>query len=369
MTHPERQIVIVAEYPTPENLRDGMIQRVAAIDSLFGNQPRTYLSIRFKGNLRYRHETHGATSVHYLNYFRHHLKIVTLARRATTLYIHSAYNYLRLLPFVSLRGRQVIFDAHGVVPEELRDYEGRHAYATLISCAERLLIEGSQIVVTVTRKMADHFAAKYRAFSAERCQVVPIFDYARPASDEYAAEHSSLAILYSGGVQGWQNIPLMLSTLRRLAERHIPGMHVGLFVPQDARAHVEQQLADLAIHTENLRVTVESLPREELLRTYHRYALGFVLRKDDAVNRAACPTKLVEYLENGVVPIVLSPNIGDFVAYGYRYLTLDDLETFTFDPSELQAMRENNAAVIAQMRKDADRSANTLAELLNPGKG
>jgi hypothetical protein len=359
--------VIVAEYPTPENQQDGMIQRVAAIDALFGDQPRTYLSIQFKGNLTYRCETHGAVTVHYLNYFRHYFQIAVLSRRATTLYIHSAYNFLRLLPLLSLKGKRIFFDAHGVVPEELRLYEGKPVYAAIIGWVERLIIKRAHLVITVTQQMAEHFAQKYSAFSVERCLVLPIFDYAQRARTEGAESRSNLAILYSGGVQGWQNIDLMMTTLKRLAERRIAGLKMSFFVPRTALEVLEQRLAAASIDSEALSVSVGSLPKGELLQTYLRYSLGFVLRNDDPVNRAACPTKLMEYLENGVVPIVLSPNIGDFAAQGIRYLTLDQLATFTFDPQELEAMREANWAVIRRMRLDAEKNAHALAAQLNPG--
>lgn len=50
----------------------------------------------------------------------------------------------------------------------------------------------------------------------------------------------------------------------------------------------------------------------------------FVLRDDILVNQVACPTKIVEYLNYGIIPIVLSENIGDFKELGYEYLSIND---------------------------------------------
>ena len=36
-------------------------------------------------------------------------------------------------------------------------------------------------------------------------------------------------------------------------------------------------------------------------------------REEILVNAVACPTKLVEYMYWGVVPVVITPNIGDFM--------------------------------------------------------
>ncbi|MLD56261.1 glycosyl transferase family 2, partial [Salmonella enterica] len=43
-------ILFIADFPTVENVRDGMFQRIAAIDSLTKNKSRVYLNISFKKN-------------------------------------------------------------------------------------------------------------------------------------------------------------------------------------------------------------------------------------------------------------------------------------------------------------------------------
>lgn len=49
---------------------------------------------------------------------------------------------------------------------------------------------------------------------------------------------------------------------------------------------------------------------------------GFLLREATLFNEVATPTKLVENITYGIVPAVLSPDIGDFLQYGYRYLLI-----------------------------------------------
>lgn len=48
------------------------------------------------------------------------------------------------------------------------------------------------------------------------------------------------------------------------------------------------------------------------------------MRDPVLLNQVACPTKLVEYLYWGVVPIVSTPSIGDFAELGFAYVLLDD---------------------------------------------
>jgi hypothetical protein len=51
-----------------------------------------------------------------------------------------------------------------------------------------------------------------------------------------------------------------------------------------------------------------------------------MLRNPDVVNQVACPTKLVEYLAMGVIPIVNTTKIGDFDALGLQSLSAKNFE-------------------------------------------
>lgn len=63
----------------------------------------------------------------------------------------------------------------------------------------------------------------------------------------------------------------------------------------------------------------------ELNKEYKESHYGFILREDLIVNRVACPTKLIEYLAMGIVPIVDFEKIGDFSDFGMKYVRLDQL--------------------------------------------
>lgn len=101
---------------------------------------------------------------------------------------------------------------------------------------------------------------------------------------------------------------------------------------------------------------------------YQTAHYGFVLRDDITVNNVACPTKLVEYLQYGILPILLTPNIGDFAARGMEYLPLEDLLAGKL-PSEEQRrqMAARNGEVLGlllQDHLDGRRQLAALAESL-----
>lgn len=64
----------------------------------------------------------------------------------------------------------------------------------------------------------------------------------------------------------------------------------------------------------------QDLPSEYLNAHY-----GLLLREESVINKVSSPTKLTEYLAHGLIPVLNSANVGDFVEEGMQYLKLDDL--------------------------------------------
>ena len=92
--------------------------------------------------------------------------------------------------------------------------------------------------------------------------------------------------------------------------------------------------------------------------------LGFVLRDDVLVNRVACPTKLLEYIQYGVLPIVLSDAIGDFKELGYKYIGLDDFVNLRFDSLSISHQVDDNKVVLSEFRNTASKALSQLSQFL-----
>jgi glycosyltransferase involved in cell wall biosynthesis len=245
--------------------------------------------------------------------------------------------------------RNVVTDMHGVFPEELR-YYGKHAGAFLYRQIERIVVFNSRAIVAVTEAMARYFREK--CGDRFRVYVIPIFDEIRPAREPAGLGPARPTVVYAGGAQKWQNIEAMMDAMRKARDRFD-------FVILTADIPVFKRLLT-AYGLEN-QVTLRTVPKNEVYAYYARADLGFILRDDDIVNRAACPTKLVEYLQCGVVPIVLQPEIGDFAANGYACLAVDRLvggDVPSWD--ELESMRNTNYLVMERIRHAAHAAMNEL---------
>jgi hypothetical protein len=96
---------------------------------------------------------------------------------------------------------------------------------------------------------------------------------------------------------------------------------------------------------------------EEMEEEYKLCHYGLLLRDDTAVNRVSFPTKLMEYVHNGVVPVMKSVNVGDFRATGLGYVSADDLRTERI-PDELMrsSVAENNRKRLCEWSSVIDRN-------------
>jgi glycosyltransferase involved in cell wall biosynthesis len=340
-------LLFIADEPTSENEKDGMVQRIKWIDDRFAAESRVILTASFKGNRRRETIVRSKDlTIERLNLFLHFPRILQLALRSTAIYVHSCYHALRILPLYFL-GFKIVTDIHGVVPEEL-EMLGERKLVRLYSAVERIVARRSRALVFVTNAMRQHFVTKYRKIPDSF--VVPILTpKTPPPQDENRRED---LVIYSGGVQPWQLVDEMLEAAKTAKKSYD-----YLFLTGDTEI-----LTDMVLRSKIPRAEVRSVPRSEMPSLYARASLGFIIRNDSLVNRVACPTKLVEYLEYGVIPIVKFAKIGDFEEIGYRYISVEEfIENSHRSTSEVECMRQHNRSV---GRTLIDRSAEEVTNLV-----
>lgn len=359
-------IVFLSHYPEDvTDVRDGMSQRIAAIDSIFRDVERVYLSIDFRRNKRHRVRTNGRVRVDSLNWFLHHGYIVQCLRRARWVYAHSLHNAIYALPYFKYLRDKLIVDLHGIVPEETL-FLGKPNWARVLGLVERSAINNSRLIVVVTQRMADHLLRKYSGrINPARIFLLPNVEFGQETTQRLSSEPrmpDKVRLIYAGTVGNWQKTDLMLQTLDRITSLH-PRLTASLYVHQASVTQLQEGLMRLGL---NGRVIVGSLRHNEILKEYAKMDAGFVLRDDILLNQVAMPTKLAEYMSHGVVPIVLSPDLGDFMRWGYRYLTIEDLfNADKLNPAPLHEMRVANWRIMAQISTQAAEAKKTLKSVIN----
>lgn len=332
-------IVVVAAFPVTENKKDGMVQRVLHIDSLIEDCRRVYLDISFRRFFRRSSYIDGFATVYRLNFFVHAFFIARMIRRAKIIYIHSAYNALKSIAFRT--SAHIVFDVHGVVPEELSQ-ENKNFASLLYNLVERIVIRRCNTMICVTRSMLTHLKDKY--VDDIKCDVI-ILPILPKVDDDFASDQilcsirDGRSVIYAGGMQAWQNVGKMLDAVKSQSNLNYTFL-TG-----------ETQRFNALLSEKSLRkINCFSVRPEEVKDHYLSHEYGFILRDEMLVNKVACPTKLVEYLYWGVIPIIITHNIGDFDSESLSGVTLGQFIAGDFpDKSSLKIMRENNYQAVKWM--------------------
>lgn len=317
-------ILFIAPNPNNAKKHEGFLQRVAAIDALFKDQDKHYSS-------DYDDE-----------------QLAKLMISADVIYVHSMYNADRIAECYKAFGDKIITDLHGVVPEE-EGYADNQEGARVMASVEKLVFQHGRYFVAVTEVMVRHFKSKYPLSKKAKWMVLPI--HADYGHDIDFGKKKSNEVVYAGGGQSWQNVDLMIDTIQTADDYHFTILthETELFAP---------------IKKLEKKVSIQSVAADKVVNYYKHASLGFILRNESLVNTVACPTKLVEYLAYGVVPIVISPEIGDFYALGYQYITLDDFKNKQITNDYLKSAQQQNRGVYEKLRSRTDKNKELLRNLV-----
>jgi hypothetical protein len=344
-------LVFIAPYPDCHNEQDGMIQRIASIDSNFETENRVYLDISFRRFFKKSIIIKNNLTVYQLNFFFSFLIILSVVAKARLLYVHSVYNALKVLPFFYFK--KVILDMHGVVPEEML-FEGGNIAAYVYNWVEKIAVEKSYSIISVTKIMQEHFKKKYgRNCTADL--VIPIITQGVNAQDLCCKnQEDSPLVIYAGGIQKWQNVPKMLEAVK-----------CNLSVRYRFLTGKPDEMLRLAENYGIDNLEVKSVSPALVEKHYLESDYGFLLRDDILLNRVACPTKGIEYLANGVVPIVLSKDVGDFSRHGYQFIRYEDFILSKLPSlSELNKMKNRNYSVIQSIQNEMKEGITSLKQMV-----
>ncbi|HTM65864.1 MAG TPA: hypothetical protein VL093_06075 [Flavipsychrobacter sp.] len=315
-------VLFLAKYPDSQSIKEGMSQRIHAVDKHFSSFSRAYLSVSFLKNWKRKVENRGTNITQYeCNFFFHFFFLLSFWRKSKLIYYHSIYNVPATLCFLFFNSRytKVVWDVHGAVPEEQK-MSGFNIKSTVYNFVERCIFRSADLIIVVTDALKVHLLEKHKRTKADFF-LYPILSNQlkfRNSNNVCSKKTEKLTVIYSGNTQVWQNVNLMLKVIKQHFSNEI-NYYLLTGEPESMKlALKEAELANEA------NIFVLSVDPSELEHYYRKAHYGFVLRDDMVVNNVACPTKLVEYMHYGIIPIVKSERIGDFKKFGYEYISYKD---------------------------------------------
>lgn len=347
-------VIFLAGYPYEPREKDGYYQRIKAIDSLLEDRWRIYVDgdAAIPGQERFWDRPAAHTIVlrnvwkGKIGRFLFQGLVVLLVLRCRVLYVHSIYQLspnrwpgLLRLPFV-----KKVFDVHGVVPEELR-YCGNISSALKFEKQEAWAVATCDLLVVVSARMEEHLVQKYGERIRGTFIVLPIFPEIEPGGPDHRCNTGRPTVVYAGGTQKWQRVPRMVEIISRTNQR----LDHRFYCPDPDAVKI------LFAPSFDFRgVTIESKTHAEVLASYGSCQYGFLLREDHLINQVACPTKLIEYLASGVIPVMDSEKVGGLDALSLQYVTIAEILTGGVDDEKRKAMARKNLELYGRLRAQVD---------------
>ena len=262
-------------------------------------------------------------------------------------------NYLRCIPSILLN-KKVIVDVHGVLVDELKYNHAPWWKIRLYTIIEKLIMKYANKIICVTEQMKDYFVQKH-SINSNKIIVLPIFYKKINLGEIKDKNYDMQTVIYAGNLDKWQNIDEMLG----LAYRY-HNFNYQFLVSDLARF---KSILDKN-QIKNANIKYNSVPKEEVPSYYANASFGFVIRDNNILNRVSCPTKLIEYISNGVIPIMNDFQLGDF--NGLRYISVNDFKNNRIpNRATLKQMAFQNAILYNKIYTKATEAANLLRKIVN----
>jgi hypothetical protein len=340
-------VCFMAPIFTSENIIDGYYRRIKAVDDIFADDFYCVYISPFGYNYETKIITHKQIDENHLSisYDMHDEVQQNIIRKVgdmcDVLYHHSV-GYINWLILKNPNIIKIV-DLHGALPEELQMYELYERSQTEKE-NEKIAANNVDYFVCVTEEMSNHMKNKYPQSKAKHI-IMPILEEKivflsqnKPSINSAISEKP--VVTYAGGLQKWQMIDRMQEIIWKTQDKY----EYRIFVPSP------DDFYDMWTYAESPNFNVESKQIEELLKEYYNCQYGFILREESVVNSVACPTKLVEYLATGIIPIMNTVKLGDFVQDGMKYISMEDFVAGNLPPEhERQLLVESNKKVLARM--------------------
>ena len=343
---------------------DGYYKRVQEIDeNVLNGFKKIYLDHTDLGNRSFSINAYDDNHIviKYNSFNNQHLECIKkIVNAINKIYIHSIHSLMpdvmnyQMIDVIFDENNKTILDLHGVVTEELKLFDTDER-AKLSELVEEISIGLSDRIVCMSEAMKDYYIEKY-ALDPNRLIIASIL----PSKDidtltKSFINNSIPTVVYAGGIQKWQNIDLIKESI----ELNHGKYYFKIFTHDSEK--LKDEWKDLA--DDNL--IIDSKNNEEIYKEYDSCDFGYLLRDDNIINNVACPTKLMEYIMSGIVPILKSNNIGSFIKYGLKYVDINDFNKGIIpDTEERKEIAESNFKIYLKILNQSKTGYQSIIDYL-----
>lgn len=258
-------------------------------------------------------------------------------------------------------GLKVVFDNHGVSPEENEMTGETPLRVKRLSDFEKVVLREADLTIMVSDAMQKFYKTKY-GLTPRTTQLIPCcvnfehfrMDEARRSRIRKSKGfHDKFVMLYLGTMSIWQWPEAMFNMFSRF-HRAYPNSMMYLLIPEydhdKARAYIQK--CDLPPES----YLLEEVEHDEIGGVIGAADAGILLRESHPVNFVSSPTKFGEYLAAGL-PVILTEGIGDYseLAVSHNVGITIKIDEESLDEQELKRLLdfvENISSDRKKMAKD-----------------
>ncbi len=217
-------------------------------------------------------------------------------------YVRDIKTFFFLYLWKILRNKKynILYDFRGLLNEESFYRNNSLLRKKILFHVEKFIARKADRLHTVSNKFKEYLVNVFK--TNKDIQVVPCCSLERHPRQREKEE--SIKFVYIGGMSSWQK-PKSIAKLCQQISQQIPNAHFSVITGDVQQANAIFNPFSIP------NIEIKSVPHHLMSKELRKYDFGFLLRDDIPLNNVASPIKFVEYISNGVIPIV-SPGIGDF---------------------------------------------------------
>jgi glycosyltransferase involved in cell wall biosynthesis len=209
--------------------------------------------------------------------------------------------YLRVFFF---RKFKILYDFRGLVAEESAEKSSKLGGVKfkLLNYFQKFAYKNADQLRTVSQRFKEFLIEKYGNQKKE-FKVIPCCVPAKQIQLGHFINKRDIRFVYLGSVNEWQKFDETILTYKFISE-NLSNTSLTVITK-------DIQKASKICDKYQVKAVIKTLPQEQVARELQSFDFGFLIRDDIPMNNVASPVKFLEYLSQGVIPLI-SEGVGDY---------------------------------------------------------
>lgn len=296
MNNPKKIMLLVI----PDDIHTGVIEsQMFGLATYYGDKYQVIIGMPKKHMHKYENVVLS------LRFYSSYKDLFHMLHRVDIVYFRSIVNYIYLFLFCRIKSIIILYDFRGLSSYETYFKQKKLSVFLILYIIEYFVYRTADQIQCVSNNMVVFMEQKY---GYRNIQVVPCMTHQTIFRNERL--QGPAQFVYVGGTSLWQNLDKIISLAEYIQEK-IEAKFT--FVTNEVK-----EMQSIISNSKLDKYEIHSGDNDFAVKILRSQDFGFLLRDDTIFNKLASPIKFMEYVANGVVPIV-TLYVGDYSAHVQKY--------------------------------------------------